>query len=342
MKYEKIPPLIWKDEYLELLDQRYLPHRQEIVVIRNVEECFDAIKNMIVRGAPLIGFTAIYGAILSLMNKGDFEKDIVYLKQARPTAVNLVYELDRCMKIYKENKDESLERLISFAQKQMSKLGENNLRMAKFALAELDKSLNKEKYNMLTICNTGYLACGPMGTALGVISHAHSSGRLNHAYATETRPYLQGARLTAYEMMTENIPFDLIVEGAFSNLLKSGKVDAIFIGADRVVANGDTANKIGSSTLAIVAKEYNIPFYVVAPTSSFDLSMDHGDEIPIEMRPIEEITEVFGQKIAPIGSSAYNPSFDVTSHRHITGVICEHGVIKQLRESKVRDFLNEK
>lgn len=343
MKYEKIAPLNWKGEYLELLDQRYLPHKQIIVEVKTVKQCFDAIKDMVVRGAPLIGFTGIWGAALSVVNGGDFEADVAYLKEARPTAINLIYELDRCLEIYRNSSDKStgalLGKLSKFGFDEMDKLGNNNQKMADFALAYLDKNHPQDKYTFLTICNTGYLACGPMGTALGVIANANKLKRLEYAYATETRPYLQGSRLTAYEMLTENIPFELIVEGAFSYLMKTKKISAIFAGADRIAANGDTANKVGTSTLAIVAKEYGVPFFIVAPTSSFDVSLDSGSQIPIELRPENEITEVFGTPIAPIGVKALNPSFDVTSSKHITGIICEHGVITNFDKEYIRNVV---
>lgn len=344
MKYEKIPALVWEDNTLKLLDQRYLPHRQEIVEVTTVEGCFNAIRDMVVRGAPLIGFTAIWGVVISVINDGDVEKDIDYLKEARPTAVNLAYELERCRELFHAfGGDENfLSILINFASEQFDKLANDNQTMADLALKELDERVGKDKYNILTICNTGYLACGPIGTALGVISNAHAKGRLERAYATETRPYLQGSRLTAYEMMTENIPFDVVVEGAFSYLLKSGKVDAIFAGADRIAANGDTANKIGTSTLSIVAKEYGVPFYIVAPTSSFDLSLNSGNEIPIELRDEKEVLEVFGKPIAPIGATALNPSFDVTDSKFITGIFCENGMISNFEIENVKSTVNGK
>ncbi len=337
MKYEKKAPLVWNGKSLELLDQRFLPHQQIIVEVTNVKECYNAIRDMVVRGAPLIGFTGIWGAVLSCLNDGDFEKDITYLKEARPTAVNLVYELNRCLEIFRSFGNEGLkDRIIDFANQQMEKLGKDNQKMADLALDYMDNNHKSEKYTFLTICNTGYLACGPMGTALGVISNANSKNRLIKAYATETRPYLQGSRLTAYEMMTEEIPFEIIVEGAFSYLLKNRKIDAIFAGADRIARNGDTANKIGTSTLAIVAKEYGIPFFIVAPTSSFDLQIDHGDQIPIELRDEKEITHIFEKPIAPTGARALNPSFDVTSSKHITGIFCENGVITDFDPDNVR------
>src|SRR5688572_15296694 len=170
----------------------------------------------------------------------------------------------------------------------------------------------------MTHCNTGFLACGSLGTALGVISHANSLGKVEHVYADETRPYLQGTRLTAFELSKENIPYSIVVEGAASYLMSHNKVDAIFVGADRIAANGDTANKVGTSTLAIVAKHYNIPFYVVAPVSSFDISIPDGFHIEIEMRAMNEITELRGIKLAPEGAQSVNPSFDVTDHQFIT------------------------
>lgn len=340
MKYERVAPLKWNGEYLELLDQRLLPNKQVIVNVTTVKECYDAIKDMVVRGAPLIGFTGIWGAIISCRTSKDFDGDINFLKEARPTAINLIYELDRCLQIYKESISEGIksveEKLIYFANEQMKKLGHDNQKMADLALDFLDKNFKKDKYTFLTICNTGYLACGPMGTALGVISNANSKNRLEKAYATETRPYLQGSRLTAYEMLTENIPFELIVEGAFSYLLSNRKIDAIFAGADRIAANGDTANKVGTSTLAIVAKEYGVPFFIVAPTSSFDVSLESGKEIPIELRPESEITQVLGHQIAPIGVRALNPSFDVTASKHITAIVCENGLITDFSVENVR------
>lgn len=343
MKYERIAPLQWNGEFLELLDQRLLPNKQVIVEVKSVKECFDAIRDMVVRGAPLIGFTGIWGAIISCRTTTNFEEDIAYLKEARPTAINLIYELDRCLAIYKENISRGLAavevELINFANEQMDKLGKDNQKMANLALDYMDKNFKKEKYTFLTICNTGYLACGPMGTALGVISNANTKNRLEKAYATETRPYLQGSRLTAYEMLTENIPFELIVEGAFSYLLNNRKIDAIFAGADRIAANGDTANKVGTSTLAIVAKEYGVPFFIVAPTSSFDVSLESGKQIPIELRPESEITQVYGHQIAPIGVRALNPSFDVTSSKHITAIICENGLITDFSVNNVRSVV---
>lgn len=180
----------------------------------------------------------------------------------------------------------------------------------------------------MTICNTGYLACGPLGTALGVASHLHQQSKLESVFACETRPYLQGARLTCFELAKQGIQHRLVVEGAVAHVLKTQQIDAIFAGADRIAANGDTANKIGTCTLAIVADYYKVPFYIVAPTSSFDPEAKSGADIPIELRPESEITQFKGTQVAPIETNAFNPSFDVTPHQLIKGIFCEKGLLR--------------
>lgn len=328
-------PMKWEKEKLYLLDQRVLPHTETWQEIDSIEKCHWAINVMVVRGAPCIGFTAIFGmalAIKELEKLDSFKiKEIAkYLKSSRPTAVNLEYEVDRCVEIIKkhESNNSAFSELVALGMGELELSHQRHTKMAEIAIEELDQTINKNKYRFLTHCNTGYLACGSLGTALGVISHANVKDRCEYVYADETRPYLQGSRLTAFELAKENIPHSIVVEGAASHLLRQGKVDAIYVGADRIARNGDTANKIGTSTLAIVAKHYNVPFYVVAPISSFDLELTDGSEIPIELRPAEEIKEYKGIKIAPEDSDAWNPSFDVTDASLISGIICEKGLIK--------------
>jgi methylthioribose-1-phosphate isomerase len=331
-------PIIWKENKLHLLDQRLLPQAEVFVEITNLKECATAITDMIVRGAPCIGFTSIYG--MALWVKGQKELDLAQCRtacdemiSARPTAVNLSFEVNRCFNIMKDAIEAKLDvetvfrKLVEFGDEQIKQSHEKNLKMAEIGVAELSKKLGDRKWNLMTHCNTGFLACGSLGTALGVISHANTLGKIEHVFADETRPYLQGSRLTAFELSKENIPYSIVVEGAASYLLSHGKVDAIFVGADRIAANGDTANKVGTSTLAIVAKHYNVPFYVVAPISSFDTTLSHGKHIEIEMRPMNEITEIKGIKLTPEGAKSINPSFDVTDHQFITGIICEKGLI---------------
>jgi methylthioribose-1-phosphate isomerase len=213
---------------------------------------------------------------------------------------------------------------------------DNNTKMAVTALAELTEKYGNRPLTLMTHCNTGFLACGTRGTALGVISYAHSRHRVAMVYADETRPYMQGARLTAYELGKEGIPYNIVVEGAASYVLSHQNVDAIFVGADRIAANGDTANKIGTATLAIVAKHYGIPFYVVAPLSSFDFNMVDGTGIEIELRHEDEILSYKNHRVAPPEGRALNPSFDVTPSSLITGIICERGIVKHPNSERMQ------
>lgn len=335
---ETYKPIIWKDEKLYLLDQRLLPQTETFVEVSDLQGTAKAIKDMVVRGAPCIGFTAIYGMALwvkaqTSLTVESCRKACDEMIAARPTAVNLSFEVNRCFDIMKsfvsENRsvNDLYKRLLDFGHQQILESNDKNTAMAKIGFNELMKRVGDRKWKLMTHCNTGFLACGSLGTALGVISYANKQGMVEYVLADETRPYMQGTRLTAFELAKENIPYSIVVEGAASYLLSHGKVDAIFVGADRIAANGDTANKVGTSTLAIVAKHYNIPFYVVAPVSSFDTSIPDGTHIEIEMRPMTEITELKGHVLAPANAQAINPSFDVTDHRFITGIICEKGFI---------------
>ena len=331
-------PIIWNDEKLYLLDQRLLPQKESMIEVNDLKACAAAITDMVVRGAPCIGFTAIYGMALWVksQNKVTLESCRIACDEmisARPTAVNLSFEVNRCFAIMEDyiNEGRSVsdlyKRLVDFGHEQINESHNKNTKMAQIGVKELLSKVGDKKWRLMTHCNTGFLACGSLGTALGVISYANSLGKVEYVLADETRPYMQGTRLTAYELAKENIPYSIVVEGAASYLLSHKKVDAIFVGADRIAANGDTANKVGTSTLSIVAKHYNIPFYVVAPVSSFDISIPDGKHIEIEMRPMEEITELKGIKLAPENAQAINPSFDVTDHQFITGIICEKGFI---------------
>jgi methylthioribose-1-phosphate isomerase len=339
--------LNWKDENLVVIDQRYIPIKEDYVTLKNLDDAHYAIKEMLVRGAPVIGFTAIFGMALFAKGKnGSIDHSEVvkageFLKSARPTAVNLEYEVERCYLIAKEMMEAGqsyrnlFERYVSFAHEQLDKIGKDNQKMAELALDYLDQHHKKDKYRVMTICNTGALACGPMGTALGVITHMHSVNRLDHVFATETRPYQQGVRLTSFELMKAGIDHEVSVEGAFSYILENQNIDAIYAGADRIAANGDTANKIGTSTLSIIAKHYGVPFFIVAPTSSFDTSIESGDDIPIELRDENEILSCQGVRVAPEGARAYNPSFDIARAELITGIFCEKGGIHPVTKENV-------
>lgn len=346
MRTQALSPLLFEKERLQFLDQRLLPLEEVYMDAKTHEDCYVAIRDMVVRGAPLIGFTGIWGMALYAKNNPkatieQFTRCAEYLKSARPTAVNLAFEVDKALAMLttRTHLNDAYELFTKLALGEMEALHNKNLSMAKIAEEDLSKRYGDRPLNIMTICNTGVLACGVLGTALGVISHLNSKKKINKVFACETRPYLQGLRLTSFELFKEGINHDVIVEGAMSYLLKNHKIDAIYVGADRIVANGDTANKIGTSTLSIVAKNYGVPFFVVAPISSFDVSLDHGDKIHIEMRPKEEITEIKGVKIAHPEITVCNPSFDVTDHKFITGIICEKGMIDPSLPDHVKTVL---
>lgn len=345
-----IEPIKWKDEKLFVLDQRKIPIEEVYVEVKDEIDVFCAIKDMLVRGAPLIGFTAIWGVVVWFRNQlksnnvfyiDNFLKVSRYIASARPTAVNLAYEITRVEDIVQTLANDCIDmreiylRLIDHVNFQMSKLEKDNMKMAELARLRLEKIHGVKKYIIQTICNTGNLACGPMGTALGAIVNLHEKNLLERVFVSETRPYLQGSRLTSYELKKRNIPHDIIVEGAYSYIFNKYKIDAVFAGADRIAANGDTANKIGTSTLSIVAKKYQVPFFIVAPTSSFDLSIPSGKNIEIELRDPNEILYCMNNQIAPIGVSAINPSFDVTENENITSIFCESGEIHPVNKEMV-------
>lgn len=333
-----VEPIKWENKTLVLIDQRLLPGEEKFVQCKTINEAHAAIRDMVVRGAPAIGFTAIYGLALWLggqkaLSFTELDTAATFLKTARPTAVNLMYETDRVVGSIKKRFQDGAsaagvyEYVVEEGHAVWKDQHQKNLFMAETALAELTQLYGDRKLTLMTHCNTGVLACGVLGTALGVISHAHHKDRVEMVYADETRPYMQGSRLTAYELEKENIPYHIVVEGAASYLLSHKKIDAIFVGADRIAANGDTANKVGTATLAVVAKYYNVPFYVVAPLSSFDFDLKSGEQIEIELRHQDEILKFKDHVVAPPKARALNPSFDVTPSSLITGIISEKGIV---------------
>jgi methylthioribose-1-phosphate isomerase len=303
----KVEPIRWKGDRLELLDQRLLPGKKKYVTCRTGEQVAKAIKDMVVRGAPAIGCAAAFGVVLSKGSKHAYDT----LAKSRPTAVNLFWALAR-MKKAKDLRAEA------------EAIYEEDL-AANFAMGELGATLIPERARVMTHCNAGALATAGYGTALGVIRS--SKGKKIKVIANETRPYLQGARLTAWELVQEGIPCTLITDNMAGHMMSRGEVDVIVVGADRIAANGDTANKIGTYTLAVLAKRHGIPFYVVAPLSTFDFKIASGKEIPIEERPAGEVTGYRESTWAPKGVSVRNPAFDVTPAELITGIVCEKGVI---------------
>ena len=303
----KVEPLRWKGKSLEVLDQRLLPGKKKYIACRTAEQVAKAIKDMAVRGAPAIGCAAAFGVVLSKGTKKAYDA----LARSRPTAVNLFWALERM----KKAKNLEAEAKAIFAED----LAANR------AMGDLGAELIPDRARVMTHCNTGALATAGYGTALGVIrSSKHKKIRV---IANETRPYLQGARLTAWELVQEGIPCTLVTDNMAGYLMSHGEVDVIVVGADRIAANGDTANKIGTYPLAVLAKRHGIPFYVVAPLSTFDPKVSSGKDIPIEERPADEVTGYRKTRWAPKGVAVRNPAFDVTPAELITGIVCEKGVI---------------
>lgn len=327
-------PIQFRESKLHLLDQRKLPNEELFVICNNIEETHHAIRDMVVRGAPCIGFTAIYGIALWLKNnvyeKKKFIEACDFLISARPTAVNLEYEVQKVkeMVLKVEDKTNVFKFLVDHANKEIEFSESKNLQMAKFAADELERRYSNKKLKLLTHCNTGFLACGSLGTALGVIEYLNQLGRIEKVWVDETRPYLQGSRLTSYELTKLNIPHEIVVEGAATFLMENQMVDAIFVGADRIVSNGDTANKIGTANLSIISKYFKVPMYTVAPLSSFDFNSSSGKSIEIELRNENEILEMGNHRIAPIAAKAFNPSFDITRGENLEGIICEKGLFR--------------
>lgn len=309
--------MVWTPWNLRMLDQRVLPRTESWIDLTTHEHVAEAIRDMTVRGAPAIGVAAGYGMALAAHNGADRQQAHDLLAASRPTAVNLFWALDRIMALDTWDPDRvALE---------ASKIEEEDLAM-NLQIGVHGAELIGQGWNVLTICNTGALATAGHGTALGVIRTAHDQGKGIHVWSCETRPRQQGLRLTAYELLHEGIPFHSIADGAAASLMRAGKVDCAIAGADRIAANGDTANKIGTCMVAVLAKHFGLPFYIAAPSSTFDPSLPTGNAIPIEERSSMELTHAEGIPIGPEGCPVFNPAFDVTPGELISGIITERGV----------------
>lgn len=331
----EIKTLEFKDEKLYLIDQRKLPNSFEIFICENYTDVDFAIKDMVVRGAPAIGASGAYGVVLGAkeykhLDKKDFLEKMKEvsntLNKSRPTAVNLMWGIKRMENIIEENKELSPVEIYEKLKEEGNNIAKEDVKINK-TMGEYGNTLVPEKATILTHCNAGALATVGYGTALGVIRSAFYSGKDIFVYADETRPRLQGAKLTSWELVKENIPCKLISDSVAATLIRDGKIDLIVVGADRIATNGDTANKIGTFMLSVVAKTYNIPFYIAAPISTIDFNIKTGKEIVIEERDDEEVTHIQGVRIAPEEIEAYNPAFDVTPNENITAIITEKGII---------------
>jgi len=326
MEKDTLKSLVWDDKnnQLILIDQRKLPHKLEYFLCDNYEDVAFAIEDMVVRGAPAIGISAAYGMALAEIKGDDVEKAYERLKNTRPTAVNLFWALDRCMKAYRSNRS-----ILSEA-----KLIHKEDREACKRIGEIGEKVIEDGDTVLTHCNAGALATSAYGTALSVIRFAHYRGKNIRVIVDETRPRLQGAKLTSFELKYEGIPVKIITDSTAGFLMKKGMIDKIVVGADRVLKDYTVFNKIGTYTLAVLAKYHNIPFYVASPTSTFDLKSSIEDVV-IEERDEKEVLYIEGRRIAPEGVGAYNYSFDITPFELITGIITEKGIIYNEEDNRI-------
>ncbi|MCA9897042.1 MAG: S-methyl-5-thioribose-1-phosphate isomerase [Ardenticatenaceae bacterium] len=339
----------------KMIDQRQLPWELVIAEFTDYKEVSRAIKEMYVRGAPAIGAAAAFGMALAARQSSaadrltllrDLETAASHLNAARPTAVNLAWGVRRMLRVAANEELASVDGVRDAILAEAQKLADEDVALNK-RMAYNGAELISDGDTILHHCNTGALATVDWGTALGVVFAAHEQGKKIHVLVDETRPRLQGARLTAWELHQRGIPFDLIADNAAGHFMRTGQVNIVLVGSDRTAANGDVANKIGTYKLAVVAKENGIPFYPVVPTSTVDLELEHGDLIPIEERGDEEVLEVFGKSIAPAGITARNPAFDVTPHRYVTGIVTEAGIVyppfvKNLRQAVESEQNKEK
>jgi methylthioribose-1-phosphate isomerase len=333
-----IPTLTWTPEGVRFIDQTRLPLEESYVLATNYEQVADVIVTMVVRGAPAIGVSAAYGVALGALKSNaanvdefapEFEQICARLADTRPTAVNLFWAIDRMKDLF---------RTLSSSHATMADVKKAFLSEA-HAMYDEDIAACKtmgafggvllpDEGGVLTHCNAGALATCGYGTALGVIRAAVDRGKQIHVYADETRPFLQGARLTAWELMADGIPTTVICDNMAASLMRAGRIQAVVVGADRIAANGDTANKIGTYNVAILAKEHGIPFYVAAPWSTIDTATPTGDSIPIEERPAVEVTHHGGKQLTPHGVGICNPAFDVTPAKYVTAIITERGILR--------------
>ncbi|MCF7891250.1 S-methyl-5-thioribose-1-phosphate isomerase [Candidatus Bipolaricaulota bacterium] len=336
--------MVFKQDSLKLIDQRKLPSEVQYFQADDYREVKFAISDMVVRGAPAIGATAAYGVYLaaleySTLEKEEFIQEVTRaseeLKRARPTAVNLAWAIRKMNELIYQNREKAVKQIVRLLREGAEEIAKEDVKINK-KMARHGNRLIPEEAGILTHCNTGALATVGYGTALGVIREAHRSGKDIQVYADETRPRLQGARLTAFELVEEEIPATLIVDSAAATLIRDGKIDLILVGADRVAANGDTANKIGTYNLSALADIHEVPFYVVAPTSTIDFEVENGDEIEIEERAEEEVKGIQEVQIAPEAVNVYNPAFDVSPAENISGIVTEKGIARPPLEESLQ------
>ncbi|UCG12217.1 MAG: S-methyl-5-thioribose-1-phosphate isomerase [Deltaproteobacteria bacterium] len=332
-----IPTIAWRDDRVVMIDQRKLPFKESYVVCTTLAQVVDAIRKMVIRGAPAIGVAAAMGLALGarrirIQNRAAFERNFQRLcdqmASARPTASNLFWAIQTMQQVLRDHPQASGEELKELLRLKADELLAEDQAINQ-AIGQHGQAVVPNGATVLTHCNAGALATAGYGTALGVVRAAWETGKKIQVLADETRPFLQGSRLTAWELQQENIPVILITDSMAGYLMSQAKVQLVVVGADRIAANGDVANKIGTYTLAVLAKENKVPFYVAAPLSTVDLSVTTGKDIPIEERDPQEVTHSLGRPIAPPGVTAWNPAFDVTPNRLVHGIVTEKGIARK-------------
>jgi methylthioribose-1-phosphate isomerase len=333
----------WEDDAVVMIDQRRLPAEETYLRCRDHREVAAAIRDMAVRGAPAIGVAAAFGVALGVRRsrsegpalRAEFDAICEDLRVTRPTAVNLFWAIERMRRAFDAAEARGREALGDALLAEAKAIHSEDVAACR-AMGDFGAALIDKPSRVLTHCNAGALATAGYGTALGVIRSAARDGKIRGVIADETRPFLQGARLTAWELTRDGIPTTLIADNMAGHLMATGQVDLVVVGADRIAGNGDVANKIGTYGVAVLARENGVPFYVAAPVSTFDLEVPSGDHIPIEERPAEEVTHHGGRRLAPEGVSVRNPAFDVTPHRFVTAIVCERGVARPPYEESLR------
>jgi methylthioribose-1-phosphate isomerase len=337
----------WTDAGVVMIDQTRLPLEEHYITCRTYQEVAEAIRGMVIRGAPAIGVAAAMGVALGVREAREDDMDAQVeticstLAATRPTAVNLFWAIERMRALYRTLRGRPAAEIRSRMAEEAAKVREEDIAICR-AIGRNGASLLPAAGTVLTHCNAGALATAGYGTALGVIRAAVEAGKSIDVFADETRPFLQGARLTVWELQQDNIPATLITDNMAGHFLKSGRIGCVVVGADRIAANGDVANKIGTYPVAVLAKENGVPFYVAAPVSTLDLTLDSGDRIPIEERAVAEVTHLFGQRVAPEGTAARNPAFDVTPARYVTAIITERGVARAPYQESLRHIAAQK
>lgn len=337
----------WTDGGVVMIDQTRLPREQVFVTCTDYIQVAEAIRSMVIRGAPAIGVAAAMGVAIGVQGTAPADLAAQFpiicetLAATRPTAVNLFWAIDRMKKLYAEIEAEPIDVIRARLIREAQQIRVDDIAICE-AIGRHGADLVPDGKTVLTHCNAGALATAGYGTALGVIRAAISAGKQIDVFADETRPFLQGSRLTVWELDQDGIPVTLITDNMAGHFLKSGRIGCVVVGADRIASNGDVANKIGTYSVAVLARENNVPFYVAAPISTLDLTLESGDEIPIEQRAAHEVTHIFGVPVAPEGIAVENPAFDVTPNRYVTGIITERGVARAPYTESLNALVNPK